>query len=83
MQDLRQFIRLLLLEDASIPGELTGKKNGQPAFVFGKKSKEYLSGILNTNSSHRVATERAPAALAPDRGLSYPRRDGARAANQH
>ena len=57
MQDLRQFIRLLLQEVATIPVELTGKKNGQPAFVFGKKSKEYLSGILDTNSSHRVATE--------------------------
>ena len=57
MQDLRHFIRLLLQEVATIPVELRGKKDNQPAFVFGKKSKEYLSEILNTNSSHRVATE--------------------------
>jgi hypothetical protein len=68
MQELRQFIRLLLQEGAVIPVELTGTKKEEDAdsketvrvdvFSIGPKSRKYLAEKgFGTNPIHRVMTE--------------------------
>ncbi len=62
MQNLRQFIRLLLQESAVIPVELTGTKGKEKAktnvFSIGPKSRAFLAEAgFGTSPRHRVATK--------------------------
>ena len=62
MQNLRQFIRLLLQESAVIPVELTGTKGKEKAktnvFSIGPKSRAFLDEAdFGTAPRHRVATK--------------------------